>query len=171
MFKIPSGYVIQPESYLLVWADNQTNENSLLSPDLHTNFKLAKSGESIGLFASDGTQIDAVTFVSQSNDISQGRYPDGTATLYDMMSPTPGSANVPNGVGPGPAISRITVLGTSVTLEWTAQPGKTCRLQSKDNLNDRTWTTLGDFPSPASTCTVEAPVGVGQRFYRLLLEL
>ncbi len=171
MFQIPSGYVIQPGGYLLVWADNQTNQNSSLLPDLHANFKLAKTGESIGLFAPDGAQIDAVTFGPQTNDISQGRFPDGSAPIYFMTTPTPRSENVNNGVGPGPPINRITVLGGSVTLEWLSQPGKTCRVQYKNNLDDPDWITLGNFPSPVNSSTDTSVTGIPQRFYRLLLVL
>ena len=163
--------MLQPGGYLLVWADNQTNENSALSADLHVNFKLSKSGEAVGLFASDGTAIDAITFGAQTNDISQGRFPDGTSPIYNMTTPTPRSANVVNTVGPGPPINRISVSGANLLLEWTAQPGKTCRLQYKNNLNDPGWITLGNYPDPVNSCSVGIAPGTPQRFYRLLLVL
>ncbi len=81
-FRVPSGYGVPPRGFLLVWADNAPGLNSPNSADLHVNFQLAKSGEHIGLFAADGTQIDAVTFGPQTNDVSQGRYPDGTGLVY-----------------------------------------------------------------------------------------
>ena len=92
MWKIPNGTTLGPRSYLLVWADNQTSQNGL-SADLHANFQLSKNGEAIGLFAPDGSQIDAVTFGLQTNDISQGRYTDGNASIYYMPNPTPRAAN------------------------------------------------------------------------------
>jgi hypothetical protein len=88
-----------------------------------------------------------------------------------MTTPTPRSENVVNTVGPGPPIDRITVLGGSITLEWTAQPGKTCRVQYKNNLDDPDWITLGNFPSPVNSFTDESAAGLPRRFYRLLLVL
>jgi hypothetical protein len=54
---------------------------------------LSKNGEAIGLFAPDGTQIDAITFGPQTNDVSMGRYPDGSPNIYSMPAPTPRAAN------------------------------------------------------------------------------
>ena len=94
-FVIPFGYEIQPHSFLLVWADNNAGLNTNAGPDLHVNFKLGIHGESIGLFAPNHQLVDNVTFGEQTNDISQGRWPDGNASgMYFMASPTPGDANV-----------------------------------------------------------------------------
>jgi hypothetical protein len=58
------------------------------------NFNLNKGGEAIGLFAADGTQIDAVTFGAQTSDVSEGRCPDGTASIVFLPTPTPRAANI-----------------------------------------------------------------------------
>jgi hypothetical protein len=94
-FKIPAGYVIPPHGYLLVWADSRPSLNTNTDPALHVNFRLAQDGEAIGLFASDGTPIDAVTFGPQYADVSAGRQPDGAAAqgIAAFTSPTPGAAN------------------------------------------------------------------------------
>jgi hypothetical protein len=104
-YEIPAGYTIPPGGFLLVWADNEPGQNSTNLIDLHANFALSKSGEAIGLFAPDGTQIDAVTFGPQTNDVSQGRYPDGSQNIYFMPAATPRSANV------GPVGNAAPVLG------------------------------------------------------------
>jgi hypothetical protein len=96
-FRVPPGYGVPPRGFLLVWADNAPGLNGPNSADLHVNFQLAKSGEQIGLFAADGTQIDGVTFGTQTNDISQGRYPDGTGLIYFLAAPTPRAPNSFNG--------------------------------------------------------------------------
>src|SRR5690606_5005776 len=83
-FQIPNNghYVIPPGGYLLVWADDEAVQNSTSVPDLHAGFALSKGGESIAIFASDGvTQIDAITFGAQTTDVTQGRFPDGAATI------------------------------------------------------------------------------------------
>ena len=73
LFTIPTGYSVPAGGYLLVWADQDTSQNTTNSPDLHAGFKLSQAGEAIGLFAPDGTTIDTVTFGVQTNDVSQGR--------------------------------------------------------------------------------------------------
>lgn len=92
-FQIPLGYSIPPRGYLLVWADGETAQNSPAVPDLHVNFSLAKSGEAIGLFTPGGLAIDTVTFGPQTSDVSMGRFPDGSASIYFLTNYTPRAAN------------------------------------------------------------------------------
>src|SRR5439155_25175384 len=92
-FEIPAGYVIPPHGFLLVWADSHSSLNSSNDPDLHVSVSLDQAGEQIGLFASDGRQIDAVTFEPQFTDLSQGRFPDGTGIIYFLLRPTPREPN------------------------------------------------------------------------------
>jgi hypothetical protein len=107
LYTIPTGYSVPGGGYLLVWADNDTAQNTTNNPDLHVGFKLSQTGEAIGLFAPDGTTIDTVTFGLQTNDVSQGRWPDGNSSLYFMTTPTPRSANT---LG-GPSSNAPPVLG------------------------------------------------------------
>ena len=94
-FIIPTGKFIPSGGFLLVWADSSAGANNTNRSELHVNFKLNKDGEAIGLIAPDGTLIDAVTFGPQSNDVSQGRWPDGSGGgLYSFSRPTPGFSNV-----------------------------------------------------------------------------
>jgi hypothetical protein len=90
---VPAGTTIPARGYLLVWADGETGQNSPARPDIHASFSLSKGGEAIGLFAPDGTVIDAVTFGAQATDVSQGRFEDGAASIYFMTNATPRAAN------------------------------------------------------------------------------
>jgi hypothetical protein len=94
-FRIPAGYIIPPHGFLLVWADDETGQNSSNRVDLHTNFKLSKNGDGIGLFAPDpdGTVIDFVSFGAQTTDVSQGRFPDGWPSISTLDTPTPRGTN------------------------------------------------------------------------------
>jgi len=92
-FQIPDGYTIAPNGFLLVWADDESSQNSSNRTALHANFKLSKDGEAIGLFAADGTVIDYVSFGPQETDVSQGRFPDGSTYTLTLTQPTPGGAN------------------------------------------------------------------------------
>ena len=86
----PAATTIPPGGYLLIWADNDTNDAGL-----HANFKLSADGEEIGLFDSDGvTLVDSITFGDQTTDISYGRYPDANDNQLFFSFPSPGAQNV-----------------------------------------------------------------------------
>jgi hypothetical protein len=75
--------------YLIIWADNDPEQGPL-----HATFQLSDDGEDLGLFLADTTQVDAITFGEQSDDISMGRFPDGAAYWAFFDEPTPGAANM-----------------------------------------------------------------------------
>ena len=83
-----SGAVLEPSQFMLVWCD-EDQEQGLM----HTNFKLSSGGEFVALVLPDGvTIIDSITFPSQSEDISYGRYgADNSEWIY--MSPSPSGYN------------------------------------------------------------------------------
>ncbi|MBN2785831.1 MAG: lamin tail domain-containing protein, partial [Pontiellaceae bacterium] len=95
-FLIPDNghYQVPPGGYLLVWADNNDSLNNTNHVDLHAGFSLSRSGESLGLFADDGTAIDVISFGLQTADVSQGRFPDGAGSIISMPTPTPRVQNV-----------------------------------------------------------------------------
>jgi len=89
--------IIDPCSHVLFWADSQPAQGVR-----HADFKLSKSGETIGLSDSGGTLIDGLTFGVQSQDISYGRTPDGnnTWTFFYGADITPNASNSGSGVRP-----------------------------------------------------------------------
>ena len=77
------NYVIPPNSYFIIWADEDGNQGAL-----HSNFKLSNLfSEDIILSNSDGTIIDSVTYLTQLDDISYSRDPNGIGP-FSMMTPT-----------------------------------------------------------------------------------
>ena len=117
--EIPPGYTLPPRGFLLVWADGkQTNG----TPDLHVNFKLSKSGESIGLYGADGQVVDYVNYGVQGDDVSEGRFPDGAPGLYFMPTATPGTNNIVPNTPPSlaPIADRLITLGQTVMLTASA---------------------------------------------------
>ncbi|MFO1512374.1 MAG: lamin tail domain-containing protein [Verrucomicrobiota bacterium] len=126
-FLVPNNghYLIPPLGYLLVWADNESGQNSTNRADLHVNFALSKGGEAIGIFAADGTQIDAVSFGPQTSDVSQGRFPDASISVFTFATATPRSANVlPNSPPTLAALNNVElIIGQS--LNFTASASDT----------------------------------------------
>lgn len=167
---IPPGYIIPPHGYLLVWADNERNQNSTNRIDLHVSFALSRDGETISLFAPDGTLIDAISFGTQTNDISQGRYPDATQNFYFMTTPTPRSANT-IGLPEAPAFSGYDRNGDQLTLTWDTISGRRYRVEMTDNLAAPDWQPAtpdltASGPSLSIAITISNPPT--QRFFRIV---
>ncbi len=88
-----SSVTIGPGEHRLFWADDDQEQGPM-----HTNFKLANSGEYIGLYDKDGhTLIDGLAFGPQFDDFSYGRSVDGGDTwqFFTGGSATPGYENTP----------------------------------------------------------------------------
>ena len=82
--------IIEAGGFIIVWADEDVEDEGL-----HANFRLAASGEEIGLVSIDGGIVqflDQVVFGAQETDIAYGRYPDGGET-WQQLNPTPGTSN------------------------------------------------------------------------------
>ena len=101
-FTIPGGVAIPAYGYMLFWADDE----SLQGGD-HVNFTLTNSNGYIGLFDAAVLLIDSVTYGAQVADISQGRVPDGSATIGSFTDATPGHANL---TGPGLTAQPVSVI-------------------------------------------------------------
>ena len=105
-FQFPNNSIIQPNSYIKIWADgenllpgdyhiNEEYENIITSiTTLHANFKLKESGEEIGLFNPNGDLIDSIIYQEQITDISYGRKPDGNSEWVYFSEPTPLDSNI-----------------------------------------------------------------------------
>jgi hypothetical protein len=171
-FVVPNNgnYVIPPLGYLLVWADGEPGQNSTNRPDLHVNFQLRQGGEAIGLFAPDGSLVDAVTFGSQATDVSEGRYPAGVGPIYTMSIPTPRAGNTdPN--TPPQIVTIFRMSATEISFSFSAISGRTYRVEYSENLGDDSWTQLGPnrVAANAVVAVQDSTAPGSQRFYRVLL--
>jgi hypothetical protein len=92
-WRFPTGLVIAGQAFLVVWAENGAPASQTQAVYANT-FALGKGGEAIGLYRPDGATLDAFTFGAQTTDVTQGRWPDGAASLAWLGYPTPGAANV-----------------------------------------------------------------------------
>jgi len=121
-FLIPDThqYLVPSKGFFLVWADNGSGSSSTNRPELHVNFKLSKSGDSIGLFAPDGATIDALSFGVQTADVSEGRFPDGVANIFSMPMPTPQTKNVVPNTAPVLAAIHDIYVHVGQTVQFTA---------------------------------------------------
>jgi hypothetical protein len=135
--------------------------------DLHANFALAANGESIGIFTPSGVLVDSVTFGPQSTDISQGRFPDGSAVLAFMPVPTPRASNT---LDSGDKDITVNLDGGNIVLSFAATSGNTYRVLYVDSLTPPiVWLPLGpDRVATGATLTVTDSIGTQpQRYYRI----
>jgi len=88
----PNGTNMNPRAYLVIWADGYVGQGVL-----HASFTLKANGETIALFASDGTTlIDSVAYGKQVRDVSYGRFPDGASKWDYFTTSSAGSTNIEN---------------------------------------------------------------------------
>ena len=76
------NHIIQPNSYSIIWADEDGGQG-----EEHANFQLSNLGELLVLSNSDSSIIDSITFLAQADDVSFGRSPNGSGS-FTMLTPT-----------------------------------------------------------------------------------
>jgi len=164
MFAVPGGTIVPAESFLFVWADNDTADNGP-GEDLHVNFALSRNGDTIGLYTPAGELVDAVVFGPQANDQSHGSWPDGSPHIYPMSPQTPGDSNavlfVYLGEVPG-----------GFTLDVTAVSGTVYRIDVVDDMTSTNWVTLDVVTADSSVLSFDDTNAFSNpiRFYRLTEE-
>jgi hypothetical protein len=175
-YVIPAWVIIPARDFLLVWADGDTGQTRT-NGELHVNFQLNQAGELIALYepAPSLRLVDQVTFGRQTNNVSQGRYPDGQPGPFVFLSqPTP---KQPNRLDSPATIESVAISRDAtghVVLQWPSEPGRAYRIEYKDDLSAADWTTLpGDVVADAGIATkTDGPnLQASQRFYRVLLLL
>ncbi len=114
-YTVPSGTILEPNSYLVIWADDDEEQG-----DLHAGFKLSADGETLYLLNNNQELVNDITFSIATTDLSYSRVPNGTGP-FAYQSHTMGSNNdIPLGlfdsiedeellVYPNPAKDNITI--------------------------------------------------------------
>ena len=114
-FQFPEGTIIDGDGYLIVWADEDGDQQGI-----HANFKLSRNGEAIILSNADETRIDGVVFGEQQLNVSLSRVPNGTGNFVAQHSTTLFSNDTPVSTRaereqlrftayPNPAVDEVTV--------------------------------------------------------------
>jgi hypothetical protein len=169
---VPTSTVIAPHGFLLVWADGDTAQNGAGSNgDLHASFKLNNSGEAIALHSPSGVRQHAVRFGTQIQNVSQGLFPDGnTNGFYLMTNWTPRSANRIDTL-PQPNIEDLVLESNgTISFRFDTSPGRLYEVLFTEELSAPSWFSLVLLRATAATLRVtDDIVGVGQRFYRVVL--
>jgi len=90
-WKFPQG-IVPAKGFLIVWASDKNKVAK--DGQLHANFKISASGETITLKNADGEIVDVCTTISLKDDESYGRKTEGANQWVIFSKPTPLSANI-----------------------------------------------------------------------------
>lgn len=89
---------IPSHSFLLVFASDKDRRDP--TNELHTNFKIKASGETVTLTRADSTLADRINAGDLNTDVSYGRLPDGSPDWQLLSRATPGVSNDTSRVHP-----------------------------------------------------------------------
>ncbi len=89
-FSFPENSVIQPNGYLMIWAD----EDNTTTGEIHCNFKLSSNGESLLLSNAAGNILDSISFGTQAADHSTARCPNVIGPFLVTTTPTFKQSNI-----------------------------------------------------------------------------
>jgi hypothetical protein len=95
-YRLPSPLLLPVGGFLILVADDDGDM-------LHPNFKLSRSGETVGLFDTDARSnrpLDVITFGEQPVNSTSGRWPDGGANWRQLPAPSKAGYNVSAGLSP-----------------------------------------------------------------------
>ncbi len=110
----------------------------------HLSFKLSPAQGEIGLFTSAQGLIDNIVYGSQSTDVSQGRTPNGSATLAFFTAPTPGAPN-PGNVGGSGGTSTVNAVAFSKVWSYEKSGTDLSATFYPVAFNDSAWVTGGSL--------------------------
>jgi len=135
-YRIPANgrYQIPAGQFLLVWADNQPNQNSVARTNLHVNFRLSGNSGNIALTAPDGlTTIDSVAYGPQFDNVGEGRYSDGASARYFMpLITTNSTPSGPNSISSYNSPPRFPPVATRFVLPGTTSGTFSIRASDPD---------------------------------------
>jgi hypothetical protein len=159
-YRIPKGFRIPAEGYLLVWADEEPFQNEpSLRPDLHVAFRLSATGESLLLSAPDGSLVDRVDFATQSPDKTMGR---SEGAVVALATPTPGEMNANAARSPVANVMRQEDL---LTFTLQTEPGFFYQMEVSEDLI--AWQPSGlPFKAEETVVTVTDAFVEERRYYR-----
>ena len=106
----PTGAVINPGEFKVIFADSQTNLST--AAELHTSFTLASGSGSLALSRLYNGQPQVLDYIDYANllpDWSYGSFPDGQSFVRQaFFQPTPGGTNNGTAVPPPSFIPYLT---------------------------------------------------------------
>jgi len=88
-FQLPP-FILPANSFILIYADGKNRIDSTI----HTNFQLAKKGDSLFISSAQSSVIDFIIIPELQIDVSYGRSINGAGTWVYFQNPTPKQSNL-----------------------------------------------------------------------------
>ena len=167
-WKFPSGTIVNPKSFLMVWADDKnknpgdtdtlvlTSSVKINISGMHTNFKISAQGGELGISDKNGTIVDQITYGKQLGNTSYGRSPINPEQWVYFGIPTPTTKNQSS-----PALNIITSSDViHFPMGGVYSNMQTVQLTSEDVSDEIRYTLDGSVPKENSTLYT-SPINVG----------
>ncbi len=111
LFQVRSLAYVGPNGFVQLLADEGGGAN-------HLDFKLPAGGGEISVFDATGTLLEKVTYAQQAEAITQGRLPNGSATVVSFPgSVSPGASNY-LATYSGPVLNEVLARNESALSPW-----------------------------------------------------
>ena len=161
----PAGSSIAPLGFLVIWADNEILQNTP-GNGLHAAFQLSAGGESLGLYNAAGVAQHTLTFNAQTENASEGLFPDGNVTaVHPMPNWTP---RYPNTLAAPMKITAFAWAPGGFDVTWTTLPGRTYRVEYTLDPGDPWIPLTPDVPGTGETVGLLDVTATGpKRYYRV----
>ena len=135
----------------------------------HVNFRLDAQGETLRIYADDGTVVDTISYGVQQPGISEGRLPDGSTIITVFpRTPTPGAMNTRT-LPPVMMVRSYDAAAGAFHLQIKGT-GPRYLIQSSTNLV--LWNPRATVEAPQDLTDYADPVAASDsaRFYRVIVE-
>jgi len=116
LFRIGTLAFLPPRGYLQIFADQAVGFD-------HADITLTASNNLVVLYDDTANELERITYGAQSNNISEGRFPDGVVAVtnrYFMPTVTPGAPNVIPNNAPALTVTTNRIVHLGQTIQFTA---------------------------------------------------
>ncbi len=154
LFEITAPAFVGPGGFVRLFADENPGPN-------HVDFKLQAGGDRVTLLDASADVVNSISYGTQVQGVSQGRYPDGSDNISSFpVSPTPGGANSLS----FPIASALRTDG--IEISWPSTTGGAYRVEFSSDL--ATWNALSERTASSSSLTIKDALDSNRRYYRVI---
>lgn len=136
VYTFPAHASIAPRERKLLICDGRSGNQYW-----HANFKLGREGATLKLKDASGVEVDSVTYGSQQEDVSVGRYTDGAELITTKLAPDLGTPNFTN-LKIVPDFKLVNVDPDSFVMDRRGQVSPTLLVKAEDDVGIFTLTAV-----------------------------
>jgi hypothetical protein len=154
VFEITSAAFIAPGGHVQLMADESPRPNSV-------DFKLPAAGATLNLLDAAGYPLTGITYAAQTENISEGRFPDATDNIIAFpITPTPGAPNLLNF-----PITASSDAG-DLLITWPSAATRVYRVERSENLTS--WSQETEITATGATSTARITPDASYRYFRVV---